>query len=168
MNDGPGDIFADVLAGNAQHASSYQAVQADGAARKHLAVVTCIDSRIDPLAMLGLRPGEAKILRNAGARATDDTLRGLLLSVYLLAVDRIMFVAHTKCAMAGGTDADVRTAIVNAGGPDAEDIEFLATLDQEATLRTDVKRVADWPYLQDITVGGFIYDLDTGQLRQVC
>jgi len=78
------DVFADVIAGNSEHASSYHAVQADGRARKHLAVVTCIDSRIDPLAMLGLRPGEAKILRNAGARATDDTLRGLLLAAYLL------------------------------------------------------------------------------------
>jgi carbonic anhydrase len=168
MSNESRDVFADVLTGNAQHASSYHPVQADGAARKHLAVVTCIDSRIDPLAMLGLHPGEAKILRNAGARATDDTLRGLLLSVYLLGVNRIMLVAHTKCAMAGGNDSDVRNAIVAAGGPDAQDIEFLATQNQEATLRADAERVAGWPYLPDVTVGGFIYDLDTGLLRQVC
>jgi carbonic anhydrase len=168
VNRETSDVFADVVAGNAQHASSYHAVQADGRARKHLAVVTCIDSRIDPLAMLGLRPGEAKILRNAGARATDDTLRGLLLAAYLLDVNRIMLVAHTKCAMAGGTDADVREAIVEAGGPDARDIEFLATKDQEAALRADVERVATWRYLPGVTVGGFIYDLDTGLLRQIC
>ena len=160
--------FADVLAANASHSSSYRPVQATGVARKGLAVVTCMDSRIDPLAMLGLRPGEAKILRNAGARATDDTMRGLLLAVYLLGVDRIMLVGHTKCAMTGGNDDDIRQAIVDGGGPQVDDIEFLTTQDQDATLRSDVERVATWPHLRDVTVGGFVYDLDDGRLRQVC
>ena len=165
----PSGAFDDVLGANATYSSAFAPVQADGVARKGLAVVTCMDSRIDPLAMLGLRPGEAKILRNAGARATDDTMRGLLLAVHLLGVDRIMLVAHTKCAMAGGTDADIREAIVSRGGPDPGDIEFLTTQDQEATLRSDAQRIAEWEYLPaKVSVGGFIYDVDDGRIRQVC
>jgi carbonic anhydrase len=165
--EGP-DPFADVISANERHASSYRLVQKDGVATRGLAVVTCMDSRIDPLAMLGLTAGEAKILRNAGARATDDALRGLLLAVYLLGVNRVMLVAHTGCRMSGGTDADVREAIMASGGPDTADLTFLTTQDQEATVRADVQRVLSWPYLPLLEVGGFIYDLDTGRLRRIC
>jgi carbonic anhydrase len=127
-----------------------------------------MDSRIDPLRMLGLVPGDAKILRNAGARVTEDVLRTLVLARYLLGVSRVMIVAHTKCRMASGSEADVHAAIADAGGPDTRSISFLTTLDQPASLREDVQRVRSWPYLVDITVGGFIYDLDTGRVSQVC
>jgi carbonic anhydrase len=86
-------------------------------AAKGLAVLTCIDSRIEPLAMLGLRPGDAKILRNAGARVTDDVLRTLVLASYLLGVDRAMVIAHTHCRMATGSEDDVHAAVSEAGGP---------------------------------------------------
>jgi carbonic anhydrase len=118
--------------------------------------------------MLGLRPGDAKILRNAGARVTDDVLRTLVLARYLLGVERVMVVAHTKCRMAGSSEDDVHTAIASAGGPDTRSISFLTTADQDASLSVDVQRVRSWPYLHDVAVGGFVYDLDTGRLRQVC
>jgi carbonic anhydrase len=162
------DAFADVLAANAEYASDFELSALAATAAKGLAVVTCMDSRIDPLQLLGLRPGDAKILRNAGARATKDVLRTLVLATYLLGVNRVMIVAHTKCRMASGTEADVHTAIAAAGGPDTRSISFLMTQDQEAALRTDVQRVRSWPYLVDVTVGGFMYDLDTGRLRQIC
>lgn len=114
-----------------------------------------MDSRIDPLAMLGLAPGDAKILRNAGARVTEDVLRTLVLATYLLGVDRVMVVAHTGCRMAGSTEADVHAEIRAAGGPDTSSIAFLTTLDQEEALRTDVQRVRAWPYLSDVVVSGF-------------
>jgi carbonic anhydrase len=79
-----------------------------------------------------------------------------------------MVVPHTKCAMAGKSEDDVHKAIGSAGGPDSRSIRFLTADDQEAALRADVQRVRSWPYLSDITVGGFIYDLDTGRLREVC
>ena len=118
--------------------------------------------------MLGLARGDAKILRNAGARVTDDVLRTLVLADYLLGVDRVMVVAHTRCRMASGDQADVHAAIRDAGGPDTRSIAFLTTDDQEAAVRFDVQRILSWPYLTNIAVGGFIYDLDTGRLRQVC
>src|SRR5579875_155096 len=114
--------FADVLEGNQRYAASYELGGLAPVAAKGLAVLTCMDSRIDPLGMLGLAPGDAKILRNAGARVTDDVLRTLVLAVYLLGVTRIMVVAHTSCRMAGGSEADVHEAIRAAGGPDTRSI----------------------------------------------
>jgi carbonic anhydrase len=164
----PDDPFADVLAGNAGYASHFALAELPASAAKGLAVVTCMDSRIDPLRMLGLQPGDAKILRNAGARTTKDVLRTLVLARYLLGVSRVMIVAHTKCRMVGGTEADVHAAIAAAGGPDTRSLSFLTTTDQEEAIRTDVQRVRSWPYLADVTVGGFCYDLDTGHLHRVC
>jgi carbonic anhydrase len=162
------DAFADVLAGNARFAETADLARLPATAAKGLAVVTCMDSRIDPLRLLGLKPGDAKILRNAGARLTEDVLRTLVLADYLLGVDRIMIVAHTNCRMAGGTEDDVHAAIAAAGGPDTRSISFLTTTDQLAALRQDVQRVRSWPYLVDVTVGGFLYDLETGKLSQIC
>jgi carbonic anhydrase len=160
--------FDDVLAANEAFAERYEHRDLQARAARGLGVLTCIDSRIDPLAMLGLVPGDAKILRNAGARVTDDVLRTLVLGSYLLGVDRVMIVAHTKCRMADSTQEDVHAAIEAAGGPDTRSITFLTTVDQEAALETDVQRVRSWPYLGNIAVGGFLYDLSTGRLRRVC
>src|SRR6059058_2233484 len=141
------DAFADVLAANAAHAEAFRRPYMEGVAAKGLAVVTCMDSRIDPLAMLGLRPGDAKILRNAGARVTDDVLRTLVLATYLLGVERVMVVQHTRCRMASGTENDVHAAVAAAGGPDSRSLSFLTTQDQPGTVRSDVQRVLSWPYL---------------------
>ena len=127
-----------------------------------------MDSRIEPLALLGLRPGDAKILRNAGARVTDDVLRTLVLATYLLGVERAMVIAHTDCRMTVAREDDVHAAIRDAGGPDTRSLAFLTTDDQEATIRADVQRVRSWPYLGGLRVGGFLYDVETGRLRQVC
>jgi len=162
------DVFADVLAANSAYSETFEHAGLEGNAAKHLAVLTCMDSRIDPLGMLGLVPGDAKILRNAGARVTDDVLRTLVLASYLLTVDRIMVVQHSGCAMAGGDENYVHEAIERAGGPDSRSLSFLTTGDQEGAIRSDVQRIKSWPYLGKVSVGGFIYDLHTGALRQIC
>ena len=162
------ETFADVLAANAAYARDFRLAGLEARAARGLAVLTCIDSRIEPLTMLGLRPGDAKILRNAGARVTDDVLRTLVLASYLLGVDRAMVVAHTKCRMAAGDEDDVHDAVAAAGGPDTRSLAFLVTADQEATLRADVQRVRSWPYLARLRVGGFLYDVDTGRLGRIC
>ena len=160
--------FADVLAANTTHAEGFELADLEARAARGLAVLTCMDSRIDPLGMLGLVPGDAKILRNAGARVTDDVLRTLVLATHLLGVDRVMVVAHTGCRMAGGSEADVHSAIRTSGGPDTRSLSFLTTSDQESALVADVQRVRSWPYLGSVVAGGFLYDLDTGRVRQVC
>ena len=160
--------FADVLTANADYASRDHPRGLEPTAARGLGVLTCMDSRIDPLAMLGLVPGDAKILRNAGARVTDDVLRTLVLASYLLGVERVMVVAHTRCRMAAGSEEDIHAAVDAAGGPDTRSISFLTTADQERSLREDVQRIRSWPYLRGVTVGGFLYDLDTRRLSRVC
>jgi carbonic anhydrase len=160
--------FADVLAANESYVANFELAALQARAARGLAVLTCIDSRIEPLAMLGLRPGDAKILRNAGARVTDDVLRTLVLASYLLGVDRAMVIAHTRCRMAAGGEDDVHLAVREAGGPDTRSLAFLVTDDQEATIRADVQRVQSWPYLAHLHVGGFLYDVDTGRVAQLC
>jgi len=160
--------FADVLSANDDHAGAFRLAALEARAAKGLAVLTCMDSRIDPLGMLGLAPGDAQILRNAGARVTGDVLRTLVLATYLLGVERVMVVAHTRCRMAGSTADAVHDAIAAAGGPDTRSLSFLTTTEQEAALCSDVQRVRSSPYLPRVVVAGFFYDLDTGRLRHVC
>jgi carbonic anhydrase len=162
------ETFADVLSANSGYAQGFRLAGLPARAARGLAVVTCIDSRIEPLAMLGLNPGDAKILRNAGARVTDDVLRTLVLADYLLGVDRAMIIAHTDCRMATGDEDDVHAAVDAAGGPDTRSLSFLVTDDQKAMLRSDVQRVQSWPYLGNLQVGGFLYDVGTGCISRVC
>jgi carbonic anhydrase len=118
--------------------------------------------------MLGLQPGDAKILRNAGARVTDDVLRTLVLATYLLGVDRVMVVAHTDCRMAAEAEDAVHAAVREAGGPDTRSLSFLVADDQEATVQADVQRIRSWPYLTRLAAGGFLYDVESGRLAQLC
>jgi carbonic anhydrase len=164
----PTDEFADVVEANAAYAQTFGLAGLEPRAARGLAIVTCMDSRIEPLVMLGLRPGDAKILRNAGARVTDDVVRTLVLARYLLGVERVMVVAHTKCRMAGGTEEDVHAAISAAGGPDTSELSFLVATDQLAALRDDVARAQASPYLKDTVIGGFLYDVDTGRVSRIC
>jgi carbonic anhydrase len=139
-----------------------------GTAARALAVLTCIDSRIDPLAMLGLRAGDAKIIRNAGARVTDDALRSLILAVNLLGVSRVCVVQHTNCAMVDCTEEEIRARIEAQRGVDTAGWDFLATTDQLATLRHDMALIEQCPLLpSDLQVAGFVFDVHSGALVPV-
>lgn len=154
-------MFDDLLEANAAYAYNFHDSGVAGRAARGLAVVTCIDSRIDPLKMLGLIPGDAKIIRNAGARVTDDALRSLILAVNLLGVDRVLVVQHTDCAMAKSSEAEIRAKL----GAGAEDLETCAMDDQAAALRDDVAKVRDCKLIPPSTlVGGFTFDVHTGKL----
>ncbi len=109
-------MFDDLLDANQRYQLEFHDSGMAGVAAKGLAVLTCIDSRIDPLAMLGLRAGDAKIIRNAGARVTDDALRSLVLAVNLLGVTRVCVVQHTECAMVGSTEEEMRQRVAAAPG----------------------------------------------------
>jgi carbonic anhydrase len=162
------DAFDDLLAANAAYVSQFRLAGLEPRAARGLAVLTCMDSRIEPLAMLGLAPGDAKILRNAGARVTEDVLRTFVLAHYLLGVERIMVVAHTRCRMAATTEQEVHDSVLAAGGPDIRGMPFLVAPDQEQALRDDVERIRSSPYLREVPVGGFRYDVDTGRVSRVC
>src|SRR5580765_4600619 len=131
-------MFDDLLDANRGYRTEFHDSGVAGVAAKGLAVLTCIDSRIDPLAMLGLHAGDAKIIRNAGARVTADALRSLVLAVNLLGVTRVCVVQHTECAMVGVTNEELRARITEIRGVDASGWDFLASTDQVATLRDDI------------------------------
>jgi carbonic anhydrase len=161
-------MFDDLLVANRRYRTEFHDSGVAGKAAKGLAVLTCIDSRIDPLAMLGLRAGDAKIIRNAGARVTDDALRSLVLAVNLLAVTRVCVVQHTDCAMIGLTDDEMRARVSAASGVDAGGWTFLASTDQEATLRADLERISSCALLPpDLEVGAFIFDVHSGEIVPV-
>ena len=157
------DAFDDVLAGNAAFRAAFAAPGLAGRAAKGLAVVTCMDSRIDPLSALGLARGDAKILRTAGARVTDDVLRSLVLAHHLLGVERVMVLAHTDCGMVKASEDLVHDTIRERTGVDSRSLDFQTIDDQESALARDVQRICSSPYLPpSMPVVGGIYDVHTG------
>lgn len=111
--------FDDLLQANRAFADSFDLGGFDGRARAGIALVTCMDSRIDPLRMLGLQHGDAKIFRNPGGRVTPQALEALVLGVHLLNVQRILVVPHTRCAMASASEQELRTKVGESAGMDA-------------------------------------------------
>jgi carbonic anhydrase len=161
-------MFDDLLDANRRYRTDFHDSGVAGIAARGLAVLTCIDSRIDPLAMLGLQAGDAKIIRNAGARVTPDSLRSLVLAANLLGATRVCVVHHTECAMVGPTEEEMRARIGALRGVDASHWDFLVSSDQLATLREDIERIKACPLLPaDLEVGGFIFDVHSGELVPV-
>lgn len=164
----PQEEFAEALAANDEYSKSFKYSELTGVAQKGLAIVTCMDSRISPLAIVGMQPGDAKILRNAGARVTEDVLRTLVLATYLLGVKRILIMPHTNCRMATGEEADIHALIQKEHGVDTRSLEFRTVSDQTKALITDVNRVRAYPLLnKGVVVGGVIYDVTTGKITPV-
>src|SRR5204863_6524020 len=111
----------------------------DGVAKAGIAIVTCMDSRIDPLAMVGLQPGDAKIFRNPGGRVTPQALEALVLGVHLLNVHRILVIPHSRCAMASSTLDELRERVGESAGLDATWQPFNVVEDQRAALADAVR-----------------------------
>ena len=159
--------FEDLLAANRSFAADFQLGGFDGVARAGVAIVTCMDSRIDPLRMLGLKAGDAKIFRNPGGRVTLPALEALVLGVHLLGVERVLIIPHTRCAMATNSEAELRRRVGESAGQDASWQTFHAVEDQMAALEDDVRKVCSHPLIPDtVAVGGFLYDVDTGLIEQ--
>jgi carbonic anhydrase len=160
--------FDDLLEANRRFAADFDLAGYDGVARAGIAIVTCMDSRIDPLGLLGLAPGDAKIFRNPGARVTPAALEALILGVHLLGVDRILVVPHTRCAMTSATEHELQEKVSRSSGTDASWQSFGVVTDQLEALREDVAKVRCHPLIDnEVKVGGFVYDVDTGLLEPV-
>ncbi len=160
--------FTDLLARNVAYQDQFTRGGFDGVAHAGVAMVTCMDSRIEPLEMIGLEVGDAKIIRTPGGRVTPDALIGCILGVHLLGVQRILVVPHTRCAMASGEDADIVAAALAKTGQDLSDLTIGASPDQHGRLLSDVATLREHPHVKGrALVGGFLYDVDTGALTQV-
>ena len=164
----PSDGFTDVLGANKEYAADFKYSELTGRAAKGLAIVTCMDSRINPLSVAGMRSGDAKILRNAGARVTEDVLRTLVLATYLLGVDRILVMPHTDCRMAQESEEEIHALIDGQYGVDTRSLEFRTVKDQGVALSEDVQHVRAYPLLRaGVIVGGAIYDVKSGAITPV-
>jgi carbonic anhydrase len=162
------DAFRDLLEGNREYAERFSLGGFDGIAHAGVAMVTCMDSRIEPLEMIGLRVGDAKIIRTPGGRLTSDALIGCILGVHLLGVDRILIIPHTRCAMGSGDDVDVAAQVLAATGADISGIRLGASKDQMSRLREDVCQLREHPLISGrAVVGGFRYDVDSGKLTEI-
>ena len=161
-------MFDDILDANARYAETFALSGIPASPKRLLAVVTCMDSRIEPLQMLGLVPGDAKIFRNAGARITDDALRTLVLGVNLFGIDRLAIIHHTDCAMTSANNDELREKIGGLRGTDASGWDFLTVADTDTVLRADIATVRECPlFPEGLKVAGFLYDVDTGRLDLV-
>ena len=164
----PREEFSDVLASNTSFVNGFQHSELTGTALRGLAIVTCMDSRISPLAAVGMQAGDAKILRNAGARVTDDVLRTLVLASYLLGVNRVLVMPHTDCRMASADEATIHATIKDQYGVDTSSLEFRTVSNQRDALAEDVARIRTYPLLQKgVSVAGAIYNVSTGQLEPI-
>lgn len=160
--------FEDIYSANRRYVEDFQSSELTGQAARGLAIVTCIDSRIAPLAIMGMQPGDAKIIRNAGARVTEDVLRTLVLATHLLNVSRILVMPHTDCRMASGTESEIHAAIFEKSGVDTRSVEIRTVRDPLKALEVDLDRIRSFPLLAaNIEVAGAIFDVSTGALNPI-
>jgi len=150
----------DLLQANRGYAAARSNVN-DARPGRHMAVITCMDARIDVFAVLGLHLGEAHVIRNAGGRVTDDVLRSLALSSHVLGVDTVVVMQHTKCGLAGVSDAELHELT-------GAELGFFPIDDHAAALREDVEQLAGTEFLSPLQlIAGFIYDVESGEVADV-
>jgi carbonic anhydrase len=160
-------VIDDLVANNETFAAGLSRQHLDVRPRRHLVIVTCMDSRLDVFAALGLREGEAHILRNAGGVITDDVIRSLAVSQRRLGTREVMLIHHTDCGMQSLTDDGFRAELQAATGV-APAFAIESFTDVDADVRQSILRVRRSPFLlhRDV-VRGFVYDVDTHRLREV-
>jgi carbonic anhydrase len=162
----PFDPIAEALAHNEGYRDRHGVCHLPTEPSKHLAVVTCMDSRLDLFGALGLELGEAHIIRNAGGIATDDVVRSLVLSQRLLGTDRIMVIHHTFCGLENLDEVALRATIEAETGTTTQ-MHFGSFASAADDVRETVARLNAEPALRQVAVSGFVFDVDTGALELV-
>ena len=161
-------LIDELVAANGRYAASFDKASLPIPPARRLAVLTCMDARVDPAGSLGLQLGDAHIIRNAGGRASTDAIRSLVISHKLLGTRHFVVIHHTDCGMLTCTNEKLRADLKRDLGADASGIDFLPFSDLDASVRDDVATIRASPLVpKDITVDGFVYDVHTGRLRAV-
>ena len=161
------DVIDELVANNRAFAGSLPEMHLDVRPQRRLAIVTCMDSRLDVFAALGLEDGEAHVLRNAGGVITDDVIRSLAVSQRRLGTSAVMLIHHTDCGMQTLTDDGFRAELQEATGV-APAFAIESFTDVDDNVRQSILRVRRSPFLlhRDL-VRGFVYDVDTHALREI-
>jgi len=153
---------------NAAYASSFSKGNLPMPPGRHVAVLICMDARLDPARFLGLEVGDAHVIRNAGGRASEDAIRSLAISQQLLGTNEVVVIHHTDCGMLTFSNEDLRKKLKQELNANAEHIDFLPFKDLEQSVRDDVATIKNSPLLlKNIEVSGFIYDVKSGRLLPV-
>lgn len=156
--------LARALEANARYAKRFSLRDLPSRPARGLAVIACMDARLDPAAALGLALGDAHVIRNAGGLATDDAIRSIVVSQHLLGTREVLIIEHTDCGMLTFEDETVRQQIAEAQGASV-DLPLLPFPDLEQNLRAQVERIRSHPWTTGATVTGLIYEVETGRLR---
>lgn len=160
------DEFERILAENARYAEAFDRSALTAAPLTGIAILTCMDARIDVEEALGLRVGDAHIIRNAGGLAGPDAIRSLAISQQLLGTREILVIAHTECGLHGADEHDLRDRVAASTGHQVE-MRFGAFDDLEEMVRDQVRVLRGHPALLEGAVRGLVYEVATGRLRAV-
>jgi carbonic anhydrase len=156
----------DVLRNAEQYASSFDQGDLPMPPGRKLAVVACMDARLIPTKVLGLQEGDAHVIRNAGGVVTDDTIRSLAISQHKLGTEEIILIHHTDCGMLTFTDDEFREQLEDETGvKPAWAAESFSDLDRD--LRQSIERIRSSPFIPNKNVRGFVFEVESGTLREV-
>jgi carbonic anhydrase len=162
----PRSEYARLLAENERYTESFDRSALTAAPLSGLAIVACMDARLDVEEALGLRTGDAHIIRNAGGIATDDVIRSIIVSQQLLGTEEIVVIGHTGCGLLGADEDALRDRLAAATGT-AMELAFGSFGDLEATVRWSLDRLRGHPWVRATAVHGLIFDVGTGRLHEV-
>jgi carbonic anhydrase len=155
-------------AANEVYAESFDGGELPMPPGRRLAIVTCMDARLDPGKFLGLEVGDAHVIRNAGGLVTDDAVRSLVISHWLLGTEEVAVLAHTDCGMLTFSNDDLRSKLHEEAGADASDVDFKPFPDLEESVRKSVRTIRESPLLPDsLDVSGWVYDVRSGRITEV-
>jgi carbonic anhydrase len=161
-------IFEENLAANQQYAEKFTLGHLPMPPARKLAIVACMDARLTVEQFLGLKTGDAHIIRNAGGLVTEDALRSLIISSYLLGTRTYYVVQHTDCGMLTFTDEKLREKLKSETGHDASHLHFHSFSDLQKSVKKQLQTIRNNPFLpRDIDVHGFVYDVRTGKLQEI-
>jgi carbonic anhydrase len=157
----------ELLRNNERYAHSFDKGDLPMPPAKQIAIVTCMDARLSPYVMLGLSEGDAHVIRNAGGVITDDEIRSLMISQRLLGTREVMLIQHTNCGMLTFSDDEVKDQIQEEIGIKPS-FALESFTDLEENVRQSIKRIEASPFIpHKDSVRGFIYEVETGRLREV-
>ena len=161
-------VLPEMLAANERYAGEFTKGDLPMPPGRQVAILTCMDARLDPAKFLGLQEGDAHVIRNAGGRASDDAIRSLVISHKLLGTREFVVIHHTDCGMCTFTNEQLRAQIQRDLHADASKIDFLPFSDLSESVRRDVAMLRNSPLIPaEIPVTGLIYDVRTGRLQEV-
>jgi carbonic anhydrase len=161
-------VIDEVMQANEIYAQTHTPGRLSPSPERKLAILTCMDTRLS-IRTLGLRTADAHIIRNAGGIVTDDSLRSLLVSHYLLGTQEFMVINHTDCGLMHATERGLRTRIEQSSGTAAiAPARFYAFQDLDENVRHQLQKLRTHPWIpKDVALRGFVYDVVSGRLREV-